>query len=139
MHASLPSVTIFYAGIFGLLLLVLSLNIFREWVHVASGARMEGEGNWKRSENLLRSFVEFVPMTLFLMFLIEMHGAPALVIHGLGSVLVFARVLHAYGVGTNKLADLFRVVGTQLTFLILMICSLAAIIYALLPTMGVIR
>jgi uncharacterized membrane protein YecN with MAPEG domain len=131
----IPSVTIFYAGIFGLLLLVLSLNIFREWVHVAAGVRSEAEERWKRSERVQASFVEFVPMTLLLIFLIEAHGAPKEILHGLGIGLLVARVLHAYGMGTGKTANLFRVIGTQLTFLVLMVCSLASVYYALIPLM----
>ena len=129
----IPSVTIFYAGIFGLLLLVLSLNIFREWVHVATGVRSESEERWKRSERVQRSFVEFVPMCLMLIFLIEVHGAPKEILHGMGLGLLFARVLHAYGMGNGKLANVFRVVGTQVTFLVLMVSSLAAIYYSLIP------
>jgi uncharacterized membrane protein YecN with MAPEG domain len=127
-----PTVTILYAGISGLILLVLSLNIFREWVNLAAGAK-ENEERWKRSERAQRNFVEFVPICLLLMFLIEMHGAPREILHGLGSALVAARILHAYGVGDMKIASLLRVVGTQLTFLILMICSLASVYYALMP------
>jgi uncharacterized membrane protein YecN with MAPEG domain len=133
MQFTMPSVTIFYSGIFGLLLLVLSLNIFREWVHIAVGMQNEKNDSWKRSERIQQSFVEFVPMCMLLILLIEMNGAPALVLHGLGLGLVIARVLHAYGVGDGKLANIFRVVGTQMTFLILMISSLAAIYYAIVP------
>lgn len=129
------SVTILYAGIFGLLLLILSLNIFREWVQVASGNRTENEERWRRSERVQHSFVEFVPMCLFLMFLIEAHGAPHGVLHGLGVALVFARISHAYGTGMNRLSNIFRVVGTQTTFLVLMIVSLAAIYYATVPAL----
>ncbi len=129
----IPSVTIFYAGLFGLLLLVLSLNIFREWVHIATGTQPDNEERWHRSERVQSSFVEFVPMCLFLMFLIEAHGAPAGILHALGIFLVMARVLHAYGVGDGRFAHLMRVMGTQLTFLILMISSLASIYYALVP------
>jgi uncharacterized membrane protein YecN with MAPEG domain len=127
-----PSVTILYAGISGLILLVLSLNIFREWVNLAAGGR-ENDERWKRSERVQRNFVEFVPTCLLLMFLIEVHGAPREILHGLGTALVVARLLHAYGVSEMKIANLLRVIGTQLTFLILMICSLAAIYYALMP------
>ncbi len=132
MMTAAPSVTILYAGIFGLFLLVLSLNIFRIWVNIAVGAE-SGEESWKRSERVQRSFVEFVPMCLLLMFLIEIHGAPRIVLHGLGASLVAARVLHAYGMYSMRLADLMRVVGTQITFLVLMMTSLAAIYYAVIP------
>jgi uncharacterized membrane protein YecN with MAPEG domain len=129
---SAPTVTILYAGILGLMLLILSLNIFREWVTVAIGSR-EADERWKRSERAHRSFIEFVPMILLLMTLIELHGAPRSIMHAIGIVLVLARGLHAYGVGNGKMANIVRVVGTQATFLILMICSLASIYYAAVP------
>lgn len=129
----IPSVTILYAGIFGLLLLILSLNIFREWVSVAAGARKENEERWRRSDRVQRSFIEFVPMCLLLLFLIEAHGAPRLILHGLGLALLAARVLHAYGAGQGKLSNIMRVAGTQTTFLVLMISSLASIYYAVIP------
>ncbi|HVY12091.1 MAG TPA: MAPEG family protein [Alphaproteobacteria bacterium] len=128
-----PTVTILYAGIFGLLLMVLSLNVFREWVHVAISGRDMGEERWKRSERVQRNFIEFVPMCLLLLLLIELHGAPRSILHGLGGALVGARILHAYGLGNGKMANVVRVIGTQLTFLVLMICSLAAVYYALVP------
>jgi uncharacterized membrane protein YecN with MAPEG domain len=130
-----PSVTILYAGIFGLLLLVLSLNIFREWVNVAAGVHNVNEERWKRAERVQHSFVEFVPMSLLLLFLIEAHGAPRLILHAIGIALLTARVLHAYGMGSSPRADIFRVVGTQTTFLTLMVSSLAAIYYALFPAL----
>ena len=127
-----PTVTILYAGILGLMLLILSLNIFKEWVTVAIGSK-ESEERWKRSERAHKSFIEFVPMCLILMALVELHGAPRSIMHGIGIILVLARGLHAYGVGSNKMASIVRVVGTQATFLILMICSLAAIYYSAVP------
>ncbi len=128
-----PSVTILYAGLFGLLLLVLSLNIFREYIRIAINSSARNEELWKRAERAQHSFVEFVPMCLLLMFLIEMHGAPNPVLHTLGLMLLIARILHAYGVGKDSAANVMRIIGTQTTYLVLMIGSLAAIYYALLP------
>lgn len=130
-----PSVTILYAGLFGLLLLVLSLNIFREYIRVAINAVSRNEELWRRAERAQHSFVEFVPMCLILMFLIEVHGAPTPVLHCLGIMLLTARILHAYGVGKDSAANVMRIIGTQTTYLTLMISSLAAIYYALLPTL----
>jgi uncharacterized protein len=128
-----PSVTILYAGIFGLLLLILSLNIFREYIRLAVGFKNANEELWKRAERAQQSFVEFVPMCLLLIFLIEVHGAPAAVLHCLGIMLLVARVLHAYGVGRGSAANVMRIIGTQTTYLTLMITSLASIYYALIP------
>lgn len=128
-----PSVTILYAGLFGLLLLVLSLNIFREYVRMALGISAGDSELWKRSERAQHSFVEFVPICLLLIFLIEAHGAPRPVLHGLGIMLLVARTLHAYGVGKGSLSNVMRMIGTQTTYLTLMISSLACIYYALVP------
>jgi uncharacterized protein len=128
-----PSVTILYAGIFGLLLLVLSLNIFREYIRIAINNASRNEELWKRAERAQHSFVEFVPMCLMLLFLIEVHGAPTPVLHSLGILLLVARVLHAYGVGKDSAANVMRIIGTQTTYLVLMISSLAAVYYAVLP------
>jgi uncharacterized membrane protein YecN with MAPEG domain len=129
----LPTVTILYAGIFGLLLLVISLNIFREYVNMAAGNAPNDSERWKRSERAQQSFIEYVPITLLLFFLIEAHGAPSIILHGLGITLLAARVFHAYGVGRGNVADFMRLIGTQTTYLVLMVCSLACVYYALLP------
>ncbi len=134
-----PSVTILYAGIFGLLLLVLSLNIFREYIRLAINSQSRNEELWRRAERAQHSFVEFVPMCLLLMFLIEVHGAPTPVLHSLGIMLLIARVLHAYGVGKDSAANVMRIIGTQTTYLILMISSLAAVYYALMPFLVTVR
>ncbi len=130
-----PSVTILYAGLCGLLLLVISLNIFREYIRIAVNSVSRSEELWKRAERAQHSFVEFVPMCLILMFMIELHGAPAPVLHSLGITLVCARILHAYGVGKGSAANVMRIIGTQTTYLTLMITSLAAIYYSLLPVL----
>lgn len=128
-----PTVTIFYAGIYGLLLLVLSLNIFREYVKVAFGMAAEHEDRWKRAERAQHSFVEFVPICIVMMFLIELHGAPGFILHALGLMLLIARIFHAYGVGRGNASDILRLIGTQTTYLVLMISSLASVYYALMP------
>ena len=80
-------VTLVYAGILGLLLVILSFNVMQSWV------RMSGEGRtsdrtMRRAERLLSSFVEYVPLGLILLTLIELKGAPYLILHALGLMLV---------------------------------------------------
>ena len=128
-----PLVTILYAGLFGLLLLVLSLNIFREYIRIAVNSTARSEELWKRAERAQHSFIEFVPMCLILMLMIELHGAPGPVLHSLGIMLICARILHAYGVNKGSAANVMRIIGTQTTYLTLMISSLAAVYYSLLP------
>jgi len=124
----LVHVTLIYAGLLGLLLVILSFNVMQNWV------RMTGEGRasdraMRRAERLLSSFVEYVPLGLILLTLIELKGAPAVILHALGASLVVARVLHAYGSNDMPGAGLLRFVGAQLTFLMLAISSMACLFY----------
>lgn len=119
-------ITMLYAGVLGLLLTALSFNIMHHWVRVTANGQ-EGDLAMRRAERGLSHFVEYVPLTLLLMALIELRGAPAGVLHGLGGTLVFARLLHACASNEIKGAGLMRFVGAQLTFLVITLCSLACI------------
>ena len=63
------------------------------------------------------NFIEYVPMALLLMGLIEATGASAGLVYGYGAVLAAARVVHAWGL----YADVFnaRVAGTSATWVLL--------------------
>jgi len=70
-----------------------------------------------------------VPLGLILLTLIELKGAPDIVLHSLGSVLVVARLMHAYGSNDMRGAGLLRFLGAQLTFLMLAVASMACVFY----------
>src|ERR1700733_11830407 len=89
-------VTLIYAGLAGLLLVILSFNIMNNWVRVTGEGR-ETDRAMRRAERLLSSFVEYVPLGLILLTLIELKSAHPFILHGLGASLVLGRVLHAYG------------------------------------------
>jgi uncharacterized protein len=61
------------------------------------------------------NFAEFVPLALLLLLLLELAGAPALVCHGYGGLLVLARVLHAFGVSQVDEELRWRISGKVLT------------------------
>jgi len=124
----LVHVTLVYAGILGLLLVVLSFNVMQNWVRV-TGQGQETDRGMRRAERILSSFVEYVPMTLLLLVLSELCGAPAIILHGEGVVLVAARIMHAYGSNEMPGAGLLRFLGAQLTFLVLTIASITCIYY----------
>ena len=73
----------------------------------------------RRAERILSSFVEYVPLALMLLVLIELRGAPRVILHALGAVLLASRIMHAYGSNPFKGAGLMRFLGSQLTFLVL--------------------
>jgi uncharacterized membrane protein YecN with MAPEG domain len=120
--------TLVYAGILGLLLVILSFNIVHNWVRVTSHGQQTDRA-MRRAERVLSSFVEYAPFGLILLGLIELKGGPLPIVHVLGQALVFGRVLHACGSNDIPAANLMRFVGAQLTFVMLAIASLACLFY----------
>ena len=120
--------TLLYAGLAGFLLVILSFNVMQNWVRVTGEGR-ETDRSMRRAERLLSSFVEYVPLGLILLTLLELKDVHLAILHGLGASLVAGRLLHAYGSNNIPLAGLLRFVGTQLTFLMLAVASLACLYY----------
>jgi uncharacterized membrane protein YecN with MAPEG domain len=110
------------------LLVILSFNVMQNWMRV-TGKGLQTDRDMRRAERVLSSFVEYVPLALILLTLIELKGSPAFVIHILGGVLVAARVLHAFGSNDFAGAGLMRFLGAQLTFLVVTVSSMACIFY----------
>ncbi len=124
-------ITLLYAGMLGLLLVVLSFNVMHHWVRV-TGKGQQSDREMRRAEKVLASFGEYVPLSLILLLLIESKGAPSAVMHSLGLALVASRLLHAFGSNEVRGAGLMRFVGAQLAFLMTMIASLACVYYYVL-------
>ena len=120
--------TLIYAGLLGLLLVILSFNVMHNWVRV-TGEGQETDREMRRAERVLSSFVEYVPLALLLLVMMELKGAPPPILHALGIILVTARVLHAYGSNDMAGAGLARFLGAQLTFLMLTVASIACVYY----------
>ena len=128
----LLGVTSIYAGLSGLLLLVLSLNVSR---HRGRAKVSIGDGNDKALSHAIRAqgnFVEYAPLTLLLIAIAEAQGAPALAIHLLGAGLVVGRVLHAYGITRRPSVNMARMVGMILTYVTLLVAALGVLVHAVI-------
>ncbi|MGI9430595.1 MAG: MAPEG family protein, partial [Myxococcota bacterium] len=64
------------------------------------------------------NFVEFVPLLLVMFAALELNGASAAVLHGLGVALIVARVCHAVGLDKDSMASPLRGIGAGGTLLI---------------------
>lgn len=120
-------VTTFYAGFIGLLLLVLSYRVVS---HRRRAGVSLGAGEDRDLERAIRAhgnLVEYAPITLLLMALVETSGASLWLLHGCGSVLVVSRVLHATGMAGNRSVSNGRKFGIAGTWLVLLVVSAAAI------------
>ena len=74
------------------------------------------------------NFVEFVPLAVILMGLLEMNGLSALTIHIFGAVLVIARILHATGLKSDDLSTIGRGLGAGGTALLTIVMSIWGIV-----------
>jgi uncharacterized membrane protein YecN with MAPEG domain len=127
-------ITLLYAGFAGLLLVVLSFNVMQNWVRV-TGHGQESDRAMRRAERLLSSFVEYVPLGLVLLGLIEEKKADDLILHALGMTLILGRIVHATGSNDILGAGLLRFIGAQMTFLMLAVASMACLYYYALGMM----
>jgi uncharacterized membrane protein YecN with MAPEG domain len=120
-----------YVGLFGLLLIVLSLRVS----FVRRDARIAlGDGDNEILQRRIRAhgnFVEFVPIALLLLALAEHTGMGSLFIHLFGLVLLAGRISHAYGICQTNEIFIFRMVGALATLTIIGILSLYCIWAAL--------
>lgn len=122
-------ITPFYAGLLGLLLMVLSfrISLLRRKHRVSLG-----DGGHKDLHSAIRvqgNFVEYVPLTLVLLVLVELSGWPGALVHALGAALFIARVLHAQGMASRSGKPAFgRVAGIVVTWTVMVIASVLLII-----------
>lgn len=120
-------ITAIYAGLLGLIHLMLTMRVIRgrqtENVSLGDGGldmmlrRIRGHAN----------FVEYVPLILVLMLVLESTGSASSLVHGLGIILVVSRSLHGYALCYTDNWTAGRFYGTLLTLIALAIASLATL------------
>jgi len=124
-------ITALYAGLLGLILVYLSYGVV---VHRKKHQVGIGDGDNKELSLAIRvhaNFTEYVPIALILLAILEsFHGNP-LFVHLGGILLVVARVLHAYGLGKSVGASFGRVLGTSVSWLVILGLSGFNIYYSL--------
>lgn len=77
--------------------------------------------NLKRRIGAFTNFIEYVPVALLLLALIELQGATSVLIWGLGVAFVIGRILHAIGMLSNPHFPLPRIIGMLATYAVLLI------------------
>jgi hypothetical protein len=119
-----PQITSLYAALLGLLLLGLSWQVTRHRQRSRVSLGAGGDEALERAIRTHANLVEYAPLALLLIALAEMNGAAPWWIHGTGALLVVARCLHAWGLGSTSGVSPGRYWGTALTWLALLVASL---------------
>jgi uncharacterized membrane protein YecN with MAPEG domain len=119
----MPITTALYAGLLGLIAFGVAFPAGRLRgrlnIPVGDGGNLHLLCAMRRHAN----FVEWVPLTLILIALLELNGVSTTVIHVLGTVLVVSRVAHAVGLRPDTIKSLPRLMGAAGTVLVLVVAS----------------
>jgi uncharacterized membrane protein YecN with MAPEG domain len=128
-----PVTTLIYAGILGLILVLLSARVVKQrgLAKVSLGEGSDAE--LRRRIRIQGNFIEYVPMALILIWMLDNAQFSTWVIHVLGILLIVARLSHAWslsvGAGTERFPA--RVLGAGGTFLVIGVASLLCLLWAL--------
>jgi uncharacterized membrane protein YecN with MAPEG domain len=120
---AIPIITALYAGLLGLVSLGVSFPAGslrgKLGVVVGDGGNKDLLLAMRRHAN----FVEYVPLALLLIALLEMNGVASRYIHILGAVLLIARLAHAFGIKVDTMKTPGRMVGAVGTMLVTLVSS----------------
>ena len=114
-------VTPLYAALLALWLLVLSLRVIqqRRVARVSLGAG--GNARLERAIRGQSNFIEYVPIALLMLLVLELARFSIYLLHLFGIVLLVGRLLHGYAFAFTAHARFGRSVGTALTYVVLAI------------------
>ena len=118
----------FYAGLVGLLFLLLSARVVR----LRSQLKVDiGDGDRPELVQAIRAqanCAEYAPLVLLLMVPLAAAGSHPVVLHGLGAALLIGRVLHAQGLSGNPGYSVGRFWGISISWATLLVASLLCIL-----------
>ncbi|RUO37238.1 glutathione S-transferase [Aliidiomarina shirensis] len=116
-------VTSLFAALLTLLYLVLAARIIRlRWrdrVGIGNGESVDLQAAVRIHGN----FIEYVPLALILLGLMELNAANPILLYGLGGLLFIARVSHAIGLTKSVGVSIYRTVGVLGTFAMLLLAA----------------
>ncbi len=120
-------ITSLYASLLSLLIVKLSLSVIKlrikNRISVGDGGNEELQLAIRTHSNGL----EYIPITLLLLLMLELNGAPKILIHIFGITLLVGRIFHAVGLPAKNLKR--RVLGMQITIYLLIALALLNILF----------
>jgi uncharacterized membrane protein YecN with MAPEG domain len=122
-----------YAALLAILFIILSIRTIRMRRSLKIAIGDSGSPAMLRAMRVHSNFAEYVPLTLFLVALVEVGSASSWVVHALGSLLLVGRLSHAYGVSQTTEVFAFRVSGMAMTFTTILFASLILLYEFLWP------
>jgi uncharacterized membrane protein YecN with MAPEG domain len=117
---SLP-ITALYAALSGFLIIALAANVVR--LRLAKKVSL-GDGGHEDVSRAIRAHgntIEYLPLALILMALLEINGGSSTALHSYGILLVGGRVVYSYGMLVPRSsANLARQLGVVTSWLVIL-------------------
>ncbi len=123
----LLSTTALYAGVLGIL--AIALGAGSGFLRFKTGVSIGDGGDPKQLVAVRRhgNFIEWVPIALILLGVLELNGVGATPLHVMGGALVVGRVAHAVGLDAENMQKPLRGLGAGFTTLVVLVASVWAI------------
>jgi len=121
-------ITGIYAGICGLLLVVLYVRIVQRRLATKIGVDSGGDEELERRVRAHGNLVEAAPFALILLHLIEQTGLGSMYVHALGALFIAARLAHAQGMSSTTGRSTGRFYGSLGTVILLVVMSILLIV-----------
>lgn len=125
-------ITGLFAGILGLIYLVLSVRVVQARRSVRVSLGDGGHETLSRRVRVHGNFIEYVPLALLMMVMLEAQGAHEILLYAMGGALVIGRIGHA--VGLTRGIMWLRVGGMMLTFAVIGVASVMSIAQFFVPS-----
>ncbi len=113
-------ITPLFAAIMALMFVLLCINVvryrFRERISLGDGGHKE----LNKAIRIQANFVEYVPLTLILMWILESLDLSPIRVFWVGIALVLSRVLHVVGMLYPRNLVVLRQIGVLMAFAILL-------------------
>jgi uncharacterized membrane protein YecN with MAPEG domain len=126
MQFTPPVVSLLFVALHALLLIGLSLSVVLQRRRARVGIGDGGDPLLARRIRVQANFIEYVPMALLLLALLELGGLGQAWVWVFGSVLLLGRVLHAVGLSGSAGISKGRFHGTLLTWIGVVAMALTA-------------
>jgi len=124
-------ITALYAGINGLILLVLAIRVARQRGISKVGLGTGGDAVLERAARIHGNAAENIPIVLILLGLAEACGSKPYLLHGIGIALTLGRLFHIWGLMQSSGASAGRGAGMFLTWLALAVGAIRALTWGL--------
>ena len=130
---NLPPLNTFalYAAVNGLIVLFLAIMVVRARILTRVDIGDGGKEPLTKAQRAHGNAAEYVPLVLLLLYVLVQLEAPTWMVHAVGVPLTLGRILHPVGMYETTGRSVGRFVGTNLTWLSLLIAAVGCIYYAI--------